>query len=152
MSTRRSLSVVVFALVIAACSPAEIVPLLPGSTPFVTVTTRGGHCLDGPCGSTIVVERDGRLHQTAPEDAILGQVPPEVLGALDAGIQGADFTAIRARPFTGECPVSYDGQEIIYEFSTPAGVERIASCETEIDPDAPLFRAVTDALAAAEAV
>jgi hypothetical protein len=99
-----------------------------------------------------VVERDGRLHQTAPEDTILGHVPPEVLGALDAGIRAADFAAIRARPFTGECPVNYDGQEVIYEFGTPGGVERIASCETEVDSDAPLFRAVTEALAAGGAV
>jgi hypothetical protein len=148
MSSRRSLFVLAFALVIAACSPAEIASLLPSAGPLVTVTTRGGHCIDGECGSTIVIERDGRLHQTAPEDTILGQVPPEVLGALDAGIRAADFGAIRARPFTGECPVNYDGQEIIYEFGTPGGIERIASCETEVDPDAPPFKAVTEALAA----
>jgi hypothetical protein len=118
----------------------------------VTVTTRGGHCIDGPCGSTVVIERDGRLHQTAPDTADLGQVPPELVAALDAAIRAADFSAIRAHPFTGECPVNFDGQEYIYEFVVPGGVERIASCETQIDEDHPLFLAVDEALAAGGAV
>ena len=62
-------------------------------------------------------------------------------------IKATDFDAIRARPFTGECPVAFDGQEFIYEFGAPTGVERIASCETEIDPDNPVFAATTAALA-----
>jgi hypothetical protein len=135
------------------CSPAAISSLLPASTlPLVTVTTRGGECPEGACGSTLVIERDGRLRQTAPEDVVLGQVAPEVLAALDGAIKTADFAAIRARPFTGECPVTFDGQETIYEFGAPRGVERIASCETEIDPNHPLFKAVDTALAAGGAV
>jgi hypothetical protein len=55
---------------------------------------------------------------------------------------------VRAVPFTGECPVNFDGQEWIYEFGTPGGVERVASCETEIDPAHPAFAAVTAALQA----
>ena len=70
------------------------------------------------------------------------------MAALDAAIRTADFDGIRARPFTGECPVNVDGQETIYEFGAPSGTERVASCETQIDPDAPLFRAVDLALAA----
>ena len=44
--------------------------------------------------------------------------------------------------------MNFDGQEVIYEFGAPAGIERIASCETEIDPDHPLFVAVREAVAA----
>jgi hypothetical protein len=135
-------------LIVAGCSPAAVASLLPASTlPLVTVTTRGGECPEGACGSTLVVERDGRLSQRAPEDVVLGQVTPEALTALDGAIKTADFAAIRSRPFTGECPVNFDGQEVIYEFGAPGGVERIASCETEIDPDHPLFKAVELALA-----
>jgi hypothetical protein len=79
-------------------------------------------------------------------------VPPELVAALDAAIRAADFSAIRAHPFTGECPVNFDGQEYIYEFVVPGGVERIASCETQIDEDHPLFLAVDEALAAGGAV
>jgi hypothetical protein len=153
MSIRlRALALVVVALAATACSPSSLASLLPSASPLVTVTTRGGHCVDGPCGSTHVIERDGRLHQTAPEIAELGQVPPEALATLAAAIRRADFSAIRAQPFTGECPVNFDGQEFIYEFAVPGGVERIASCETQIDEDHPLFLAVDEALAAGGAV
>ena len=53
-----------------------------------------------------------------------------------------------SHPFTGECPVNVDGQEIIYEFGAPSGTERIASCEVEVDPGLPSFAAVQAALAA----
>ena len=136
------------AVTVGACSPSAVASLLPASTlPLVMVTTRGGECPAGACGSTIVVERDGRLRQTAPEDVVLGQVTPEALAALDGAIKTTDFAAIRSRPFTGECPVNFDGQEVIYEFGAPGGVERIASCESGIDAAHPLFRAVELALA-----
>jgi hypothetical protein len=140
-----------FVSIVAAplgCSQAAVASLLPAaSSPLVMVTTHGGECVDGPCGSTIVIERDGRIHQAAPVVAELGTVPAEVLSALDVAVKATDFDAVRARPFTGECPVAFDGQEFIYEFGAPTGVERIASCETEIDPDNPVFAATTAALA-----
>jgi hypothetical protein len=146
---RRLVAGFAIVLLVGGCSPAAVASLLPASTlPLVTVTTRGGECPEGACGSTLVVERDGRLRQTAPEDVVIGEVTPEALAALDGAIKAADFAAIRSRPFTGECPVNFDGQEVIYEFGGPTGgVERIASCETEIDPGEPLFRAVELALA-----
>ena len=137
-----------FVLFIAGCSASAVASMLPGSTlPLVTVTTRGGECPEGACGSRLVVERDGRLHQTEPENVVFGQVTPEALVVLDGAIKTTDFAAMRARPFTGECPITFDGQEVIYEFGAPGGVERIASCETEIEPEHPLFRAVELALA-----
>jgi hypothetical protein len=94
------------AVVVGACSPSAVASLLPASTlPLVTVTTRGGEYPEGACGSTVLVERDGRLRQIAPEDVVIGQVTPEALAALDGAIKDADFAAIRSRPFTGECPV-----------------------------------------------
>ena len=139
------------ATLLAACQSipgaASIGPVI-GTGPLLTLTVRGGECPEGACGNTSVIERDGRVHQTAPEAAELGQVPPDVLAALDAAIKTADFDAIRARPFTGECPVNFDGQEFIYEFGAPGGTERIATCETEVDPNHPLFVAVEAAMAA----
>jgi hypothetical protein len=148
-----ALTLAAIAVLAAACSPSAVASLLPATmTPLVTITTRGGECPEGPCGSTVVIERDGRLHQTAPEDLLLGQVPADTLAALAAAIATTDFDALRSRPFTGQCAVTYDGQESIYEFGAPSGVERIASCETEIDPDGPLFVAVEAAFAAARGV
>ena len=140
------LAVIAFALV--ACSS---LPALPGaSSPLVTFTTRGGECLDGPCGGTTVIERDGKVHQTVPAAADIGQVPADILTALDSAIKTANFDAIRSVPFDAECPVNFDGQEFIYEFGAPGGVQRVASCETRIDPAHPLFAAVTAALIAVD--
>ena len=140
------LALIAFALV--ACSS---LPALPGaSSPLVTFTTRGGECLDGPCGGTTVIERDGKVHQTVPAAADIGQVPADILTALDSAIKTANFDAIRSVPFEAECPVNVDGQEFIYEFGAPGGVQRVASCETSIDPAHPLFGAVTAALVAVD--
>ena len=140
----------VAALLLAGCQSlpavASLAPVAAG--PLVTVTVRGGECPEGACGGTTVIERDGRVRQTAPAAADLGQVPPDVLTALDAAIKTTDFDIIRSVPFTGECPVNFDGQEWIYEFGAPGGVERVATCETEIDPAQPVFAAVNAALQA----
>jgi len=139
---------VALVVLIAACDAiAPIASMLPGAGPLLTVTTRGGECVDGPCGSVTIVERDGRVHTTVPGAAELGQLDPVVLASLDAAIKTADYDAIRATKFTGECPTAFDGQEAILEFGAPSGVERIASCETEIDPANPLIAAVVEALA-----
>ena len=145
----RMVVIVGLSSVLLGCSPSAIASVLPvAAGPLVTMTTRGGECPEGMCGSTIVIERDGGVHRLAPDPAELGTVPPKALAALDTLVRTTNFDAIRARPFTGTCPMAYDGQEVIYEFGTPGGSERIASCETEIDPDQPVFAAVSAALRA----
>lgn len=134
----------------SACTPEAVASMLPNAGPLARVTTQGGECFDGPCGGTTVIERDGRVHQTVPAEAELGRVPADVLAALDAAVRTANFDAIRAVPFTGECPTAFDGQEWIYEFGAPGGVVRIASCETEIDPASPVFATTTAALIAVD--
>ena len=150
--TRRFGTAAVLALagiLVMACSSSPIDSLLPvPAGPLVKVTTRGGECVNGPCGSIIEIARDGTVTEVLPGSKDLGIVPAEALAALEAAIMAADFDAIRARPFTGECPMAFDGQEVIYEFGAPGGTQRIASCETEIDPDSPVFAAVSAALKA----
>jgi hypothetical protein len=128
----------------ATTSPEQVSAL-------VTIETRGGECPNGPCGSIVAIEADGRVHQLQPTDDVIGQVPPEVLGALRVEIDQANFSLIESRPVTDLCPTAYDGQETIYVFTVGlgAGFERIASCEVEIDPAHPLFIAVSAALRAA---
>jgi hypothetical protein len=151
MSVRimRCVLAIMVGTTLAACSPAAVASLLPiASGPLVTVTTRGGECVNGPCGSSIVIERDGRVHQMAPTSAELGALSANALTALDTAVRTTDFDSMRARKFIGECPTAYDGQEVIYEFGAPGGVQRIASCETEVDPSQPVFLAVAAALQA----
>ncbi len=138
-------------LVLAASAIVAGCGLLPGldppsSGPLVTVETRGGHCRVGPCGGTVAIDRDGRVHATAPDDAELGRLPEELRRGLEQAVRVADFERIGSRPFTGECPVNFDGQEQVYTFTTPSGPVRLASCEVEIDPSDPLFAAVQAAL------
>jgi hypothetical protein len=104
LSMRRllvSFALLVIVAILAACSPQAVASLIPGSGPLVTFTTRGGECMDGPCGSKIVIERDGTVRQAAPEPADLGTLPPEALTALEAQVATADYSAIRAVPFEG---------------------------------------------------
>jgi hypothetical protein len=138
---------VLLAVAVFTVAGCDFIPM-PAGGPLVTVTTRGGKCADGPCGSTTVIERDGAVHVTEPTSVALGELSADVRTALDAAVLVADFDAIRARQFTGECPVNFDGQEVIFEFGAPGGTERIATCETEIDPTDPLFLAVSAAFAA----
>ncbi len=145
---RRLLAVVALGAMLAACQSIPAVgSLVPsGNGPLVTITVRGGECPEGPCGATTVIERNGRVHRTAPAAAEVGALPADILTALDAAVKTTEFDVVRARPFTGECPVNFDGQEAIYEFGAPTGTERIATCETEIDPDHPLFLALSAAV------
>ncbi len=95
---------------------------------------------------TVVLERDGRVHGVNKPPNELGTVPPAALGALESAIASTDFAALKARPFTGECPTAFDGQEVVFEFGAPRGTERLASCEVEIDWGLPLFVAASTAL------
>jgi hypothetical protein len=142
----RTVVLVLAVFVIAACSPGEAGSVAAQGGPLLTVETRGGECLDGPCGSTIVVERDGTVHSADQPPTELGTVPEPRLAALDSAIKLTDFALLKARPFTGECPTAFDGQEFIFEFGAPGGVERIATCEVDVNYPTPLFAAVAAAL------
>lgn len=139
---------VVIAAIVAGCGwESAGVQASPIAGPLVTVETRGGECPAGACGQTTVIERDGRVHLIAPAPAELGTVDPTRLEALRVEIDQADFAAIAGRPFTGECPTAFDGQETIFTFLTAGGSYRLASCEVVIEPNTPLFQAVAAALA-----
>lgn len=136
---------VVAVVALAGCSSAASVPL-PGVGPLVTVQARGGMCPDGACDTKVVLERDGRVHDGKTPQTNLGRVSANAYATLDAAIQGADFATMKAKPFTGECPIAFDGQEQIFEFSVAGGTQRLASCEVEIDWGSPLFIALAAAM------
>ena len=131
------------AVSVAGCGVEAVIPTVG---PLVTVELRGGECAAAPCGMTVFLERDGRVHQAAKPPNDLGTVPPDQLAAIDTAIKVTDFAALRSHPFTRDCPTAVDGQEIVYTFATPSGTERIASCEVDIDEGLPLFVAVATAL------
>jgi len=120
----------------------------PPSGPLVTVEAHGGRCLQGECHTLVAIEADGLVHQIEPVEAEIHRATDAATDAYRAALAVTDFDAIRARPFTGECPTAFDGQELVYTFATPAGPERISSCEVDIDSQAPLFAAVNGMMGA----
>jgi hypothetical protein len=149
-ATVRLLAVIVLVFGVAACaSPAAPPSLATPSGALVTVETRGGMCPAGACGQTITIDWDGRVHLAAKPPNELGTVTPEALSTLQTLVATTDFGVIKSRKFTGDCPTAYDGQETIYTFSAPGGVETIPSCTFAIDSSSPLFAAVDAVVAAA---
>jgi hypothetical protein len=152
MQTTRGTPIIILAafllaaaLSASACSAGYSTPLPLATGPVLTVETRGGMCAD-PCGTTIIIERDGRVHQAAKPPNDLGTVPPATLAALDAAVRTTDFTDLKSHSFTGQCPTAYDGQEIVFKFGTLGGLQTIATCEVAVDFGSPLFVAVSTAL------
>lgn len=141
-----ALALVTVSLAVACSAPGGS-PEPVGNGPLLTVESRGGECLQGPCGTTITIERDGTVHEAAKPPNQLGVLPAAQLAALDAAIKTTDFPILKSHPFTGECPTAFDGQEFVFEFGAPGGVQRIATCEIAVDFGSPLFVAVSAALA-----
>jgi hypothetical protein len=114
-----------------------------GDGPLVSIDAHGGHCLEGACGTVTTILRNGRQTIEGSGDPITDAVDPSLLATLAAAVDSADYARIMAVPFTGECPIAFDGQELTYTFH-PAGRApvTIASCEVAIDPADPLFHAI----------
>ena len=129
-------------------------PATPAPTqepfPLLSVETRGGECAEGACHRLINLEADGTLREVIPKTRVVGTVPKGLLDALQVEMDQANFLLIESRPFTGECPVAFDGQETIYTFHLLSGDEEIASCKVAIDENHPLFRAVAAVMALVE--
>ena len=139
------LSVLAVGSVLAGCTQAaELV--VPVTGPLVVVRHEGGMCMDGPCDNSVILERDGRVHSAEKPPNDLGRVSAEAYAALNAAIQTTDFAAMRSKPFTGECPIAFDGVKQVFEFSVGATTERLDSCETELDWSSPLFIAIVAAM------
>jgi hypothetical protein len=118
-------------------------PSAVGDDVLLVYETRGGLCPSGPCGLRIVVHRDGRVersdHRAEPLD-------PVSAARLTAALEAADWEAILAVPFVGECPVSYDGQEVVYTIPGDGGPMVVASCTSSVDPAMEPFATIQDVL------
>lgn len=72
----------------------------------------GGLCVRGSiCMTRTLVLSDGRVVR---DGAVLRRVPAERVAEIRRLIADVDLAAIRARPFTGTCPIAYDGPEMVY--------------------------------------
>lgn len=133
--------------VVASSVAAEPNNTAAAST-LLTVKLSGGHCINGQCETVREIATDGAYAVADGTGAqTSGTLDPALLDELKAQIAQADFAQIKAQPFTGTCPIAYDGQEATYTFHTAAGAETFSSCEVGIDPTSPLFVTVERALA-----
>lgn len=149
--TPRSISlrlvlVLFLAAAIGGCDllPAGAIPTVGGV--LVTVETSGGNCQQGPCGSRYLVHLDGRVERS---DGERQQLSSDQLARIVELAAVTDWAAVRARPFTGECPTAYDGQKVVYTFERADGPVGLDSCESDLSGIA-VFAAIDEALFAAD--
>jgi hypothetical protein len=121
----------------------------PEPFPLLSIETKGGECPSGLCTRLVNVEGDGRLHEVIPKDQVIGRAPPALVDALQVEIERANYRLILSQPFTGTCPTAYDGQQLIYTFHVSTGDRTVDTCKVAIDPNHPLFVAVSAVLRAA---
>ena len=139
LATRLSL-LVVAAIVVGACG---LLP--PGAVPevlnpvLVSYEASGGECPQGPCGFKAQIFRDGRVVRS---DGMPQTIDARTLADLAGQMERTDWDAILAKPFEGECPRNFDGQEETYTFNVPPEPVVVASCSTAIDPQQDPFRTV----------
>lgn len=145
MSPAIRLLLLLAVLTLGACSVGGGV-LTPANGPLVTVSMRGGMCPQGACDRSVILDRDGTVRSAAKPPNQLGRVPAQAMSTLTAAVASTDYAAILSHPFTGECPVNFDGQELIFEFAVGGVTQRIASCEVDINWGHPLFVALGAAL------
>jgi len=137
----RVTRLLVLAVFAAACS---VLPLAPAPNALlVSVAGRGGECPAGTCEWRADLFGDGRVRHG---DGTTRQVDPDAAAAVAAAIAAADWDAILARPFTGECPTAFDGQELTYTFQVDGRRIEVASCSVQIDPGQEPFAAIDSAL------
>ena len=110
---------------------------------ILTIRAEGGHCVNGGCWSEKQIKADGSFttaDSTGAEAA--GTLGAANVAELTQQIAATDFEQLKAQPFTGTCPLAFDGQEYTYTFQTLSGPQTIASCTVGIDENSPLFQTI----------
>jgi hypothetical protein len=117
--------------------------------PVVTIRAEGGHCINGSCWSEKQINEDGSyIAKDGTGANQTGTLNVAAVSELAELVATANFEEIKAQPFTGTCPIAFDGQEMTYIFHTANGDQTIAGCKVAIDPSLPIFQQ-TDTLIAA---
>lgn len=116
------------------------------SHPDILISIRyiGGLCPDGVCSSEKLILRDGSSEIVDEVKGALVDMA-DILELIEL-VDNTDYEKIRSRRFTGVCPITYDGQEVIYTFYTSHGIEQVSSCITEIDDALPIFSKTREVL------
>ena len=137
---------------VASPSPdSSAQPKIGEHATLLTVRAEGGHCMNGGCWSEQQINVDGTFTATDSAGANKkGTVDAATVAELTQQIAATDFEQLKAQPFTGTCPLAFDGQEFIYTFQTLSGPQTIASCTVAIDEHSPLFQTIAGVMAEME--
>lgn len=138
------------ALLLTGCAAIPAEPAAPPSPEpvvlLVKAETRGGLCQTGTtCESSITVLSDGAWTQVVNDVERTGALPIARIAALADAVERTQLAA--APPFTGTCPIAFDGQEQVLTWLEDGKPVTIASCEREFDPADPLVVAATQLFA-----
>ena len=144
---RRSVLLPALLLPLAACASTPAAPAAPPSPPpvvlLVKLETRGGLCVSGTtCESGLTVKTDGSWTSLAPDGRRSGTLPEGRLARLADAVERTGLAT--APPFTGTCPIAYDGQEQVVTWLDDGKPVTVASCEQEFDPADPLVAALDE--------
>lgn len=113
---------------------------IPVDGPLAVIYRHGGLCVTGAeCESTMTIQNDGTYEVTVNGETRTGSLTTEQVAHITQLIGETDFDTMLNTPFTGECPVAADGQEVVYTFYHTGGAMELASCKVTLDTDAPLF-------------
>lgn len=127
--------------------PASPAPKIGAQDTILTVRAEGGMCPNGGCWSEKQIKADGSFTSSDFTGATKnGTLDAAKVAELTQQIADTDFAQLKAQPFTGTCPLAFDGQELIYTFQTLSGPETIASCKVGIDETSPLFQNIAGLL------
>jgi hypothetical protein len=137
---KRLLIGMMLAVLVAGCAAAGAAT--PKQTdPLVSIHAEGGLCVYGGCSRDVMVLQNGTYTvKDGSGQTTSGALDDATLGQLKQAIDGADFEAIRSKPFTGTCPIAYDGQEYIFTFYKGAKSEVVDSCKAELDMNSVMFK------------
>lgn len=138
---------VILALLLTGCSA---IPAVPAAAPIpepvvllVKAETRGGLCLTGTtCESSVTVMSDGNWTHVVNDTERTGSLPGGRVVALTEAVESTGLAG--APPFTGTCPIAYDGQEQVITWLRDGKPVTVASCEQEFDPSDPLVIAAAE--------
>jgi hypothetical protein len=124
-----SLPLLAVAASLAATAPAGARTPAAPVTALVDIRYSGGLCVSGAtCEARVRLLPDGRLLR---DGKLLRVVSATRVTALRKAIARLDLDDVRAHPFTGTCPIAYDGQEATYRFR---GVDAaLRSCRWDLE-------------------
>jgi hypothetical protein len=117
MTRSRLLTPLVALLVLLAVTAASVAAVLctpaaaAAGPPVADVRLVGGLCeRSATCMPRLLLHPDGRVTR---DGSVVRRVQPAQLRELRRLVATLDLADVRAHPFTGMCPVAYDGQELI---------------------------------------